>query len=950
MVNINLGQLGSVLQYTGTDATSDLFGANFLFSRDGAWQPGEVSRAYQGFARETGLSTLRYPGGTMSEESFDMANPNSMGDTSEGKKGLVPLSNFLEYAASIGATATIVIPTYRLFSDQFDNNGLRIIDQGAEAKVREFIQFALKEASDAGTKIEGFELGNEWWVNNTEIFGFRMTPIEYGRIANFLAKILQEEIDEYNSSAADWNEMDPDIVIQVGPGGDAEWYSRAELGMSERSADNEISATEVIFLQITDIASRSAIDGILTHRYLKGTDEAISGWAYNPFSRWENLAQAAVGFKDDFRKYVTEWNVSARNETEIGLKQFDSMVLLAREMMTAGVTTANVWAVQQNNQTKLIYNTGTKDAPYGGLTFGGTAFDMMATQLPGLRVIENSGALAGLQCIMFGSDSRLVYFLTNKTGFSRNDYITKSTVPTGTTHVSVYEVTIGSEGRPTVTVRTYSMLELPSSLPLSLSVDENVMVVFAKGGSGVSIEGYDLADSLIGTAQSDSITGGLLSDTISGSGGSDTILGESGSDLLFGGDGNDILVGGIDSDLMYGGSGEDFIFGGLGADTIFGGTGNDTLSLESVLQNILFDLEDTAPILLLSIGLVVGEFENLIAGDGHDAIFGSNLGNEIIGMGGDDDIDGRGGDDTLGGDRGNDVVAGGTGSDRISGGTGDDLLRGDEGDDLLVGGDGDDLLFGGSGGDVLEGNNGDDVVNGDDGFDLLMAGSGNDTVLGGCGDDRTFGGAGNDLLYCEEGDDYGNGGEGDDLIFGGLGADSLAGSDGDDILLSGAPLNVPAWLARGIYNVETRYASLDAILDEVRGHSLSTDREYVSGGVGNDILFGGAGSDKLFGDAGDDWIFSFGGQDTLAGGFGEDVFVLSCDAVGRTIVSDFRNDVDSLFLSGYFGDDELWTDSFVERFSCEVADGVLLDFRNGTEILLVGLRDAASLHDDLTLL
>ena len=163
-------------------------------------------------------------------------------------------------------------------------------------------------------------------------------------------------------------------------------------------------------------------------------------------------------------------------------------------------------------------------------------------------------------------------------------------------------------------------------------------------------------------------------------------------------------------------------------------------------------------------------------------------------------------------------------------------------------------------------------------------------------------------------------------------------------------MNVPAWLARGIYNVETRYASLDAIFDEVRGHSLSTDREYASGGVGNDILFGGAGSDKLFGDAGDDWIFSFGGQDTLAGGFGEDVFVLSCDAVGRTIVSDFRNDVDSLFLSGYFGDDELWTDSFVERCSCEVADGVLLDFRNGTEILLVGLRYAASLHDDLTLL
>lgn len=949
MASIDLRQSAPVLAYTGTAATNDLFGANFLFSRDGAWQPGEVSRAYQGFAWETGLSTLRYPGGTMSEEKFDMANPNDMGDTAEGKKGLVPLSGFLEYAASIGATATIVIPTYRLFTDQFDPTGQRIIDPEAEGLVREFIQFTLQEANAAGTKIAGFELGNEWWVDNTEIFGFRMTPVEYGRIANFLAKIVQEEIDDYNYNEASWNRMDPDIVVQVGPGGNAEWYSRAQLGIPDVGTGPTISATEAIFHQITDPLSRAAIDGILTHRYLKGTDEAISGWAYKPFTYWESLAKATSGFKEDFRKYVTEWNVSATNATEIGLKQFDSMVLLAREMMIADVDIANVWAVQQNNATKLIYNTGLKDVPYAGLTFGGTAFDMMAAQLPDLRVIQNSGTLAGLQCIMFGSDSKVVYFLTNKTGALRNDSFNKLTVPAGTTHVSIYEVTVGADGRPTVTVRTYPLDELPSNVSLELSIDENVMMVFSKGDNGATIEGYDLADNLIGTVGSDSISGGILDDTITGSGGNDTIWGEVGNDLLFGGDGDDSIVGGSGNDLIYGGAGDDFIEGAWGTDTIFGGTGNDTLSLEDLEQSIFLDLGAAEPTLLASIGLVVGEFENLMTGDGHDSIRGSSAGNSINGIGGDDSIDGQGGDDTLGGGSGEDLILAGTGDDSVDGGDGNDRLFGNEGNDVLDGNNGEDWISGGDGNDIIQGRSGNDVLIGDEGADVLLAGSGDDTLFGGTGHDRLLAGVGNDLLFCEDGNDYGDGGEGDDLIYGGAGADSLFGGSGDDILFSGAPLNLPAWFLRGVYNSELLHVTVSAILEQVSKQSLSTDSESLSGSWGNDILLGGAGSDTLFGDGGDDWIFGFGGDDTMRGGLGEDTFVLDRNAGGRTIV-DFHNDTDTLILTGFFNFDESLTASFVDQFCSTVGQDVLLDLGNGTEILLKGLRNPALLYDDIMLL
>jgi Ca2+-binding RTX toxin-like protein len=947
MATIDFKQSASAPKYTGEAATSDLFGANFLFARDGGWEQGEVSTPYKEFGWEVGLTTLRYPGGTMTEEKFDMANPNYDGEPDAGKKGYVPMSTFLEYAASVGASATIVIPTYKLYTDQFDELGNRKIDSEAEALVREFIQFTLQEALNAGVEIAGFELGNEWWVDNSEIFGFRMSPVEYGKIANFLAKIVQEEIDIHNASQAIWNQIDPDIAIQVGPGGNAEWYSREELGLPDTGKGDQVSATEVIFHQITDETSREAIDAILTHRYLHGTDEAITGWAYKPFTIWEDLARSTPGFSETFRRFVTEWNVSARNQVEIGIRQFDSMVLLVREMMIAGVDLANVWAVQQNNSTKLIYNTGLKETPYGGLTFSGTAFDMMAAQLPGLRVVQNSATLAGLQSAMFGSDSKLVYFLTNKTDCVRNDFISKSTVPAGTTHVSIYEVTTGADGKPTVSVRTFPISDLPSRIQLELSIDETVMVVFMKDNSGATIEGYDLADHLVGTAGNDLMSGGLADDTIIGANGNDTIWGESGNDYLFGGSGNDHLLGGAGNDLMYGGDGDDFLSSGGGADTIVGGQGNDTVSLEGLASGISVDLGAATPTLLPTTGLVFSEIENLISGDGHDRIRGCESANFIDGMGGDDLIEGLGGDDTVNGGGGDDRLFGGAGDDRVDGGSGNDFLSGGPGIDLLFGGDGNDLILGGEGFDILHGGDGDDVLHGEDGTDILLAGSGNDTVFGGVDHDRAFGGAGNDLIHGEAGSDFLDGGGGDDLIFGGPGPDTIRGGEGEDILFGNFSLGLPSWFLRGVYDSQLRSSVLEVILDRAQDQLLLTDSDQISGGRGNDILFGGSGADLLSGDDGDDWIFAFGGQDTLQGGAGNDTFFLDCATGGRTVILDFRSAHDSLVLWRHADSADGAAASFLDGFASKVDEGVLLDFRDGTEVLLVGLSDPLQLSASL---
>ena len=84
-------------------------------------------------------------------------------------------------------------------------------------------------------------------------------------------------------------------------------------------------------------------------------------------------------------------------------------------------------------------------------------------------------------------------------------------------------------------------------------------------------------------------------------------------------------------------------------------------------------------------GGAADQFENIHAGDGRDLIHGNLLGNQMLGVRGNDALHGLGG---------NDSVLGGVGQDRIFGETGRDTLRGGAGNDTLTGGAGNDRLFG----------------------------------------------------------------------------------------------------------------------------------------------------------------------------------------------------------------------------------------------------------------
>jgi Ca2+-binding RTX toxin-like protein len=100
------------------------------------------------------------------------------------------------------------------------------------------------------------------------------------------------------------------------------------------------------------------------------------------------------------------------------------------------------------------------------------------------------------------------------------------------------------------------------------------------------------------------------------------------------------------------------------------------------------------------------------------------------------------------GDLGETLVGAG-GNDRLVGGRGADTLHAAAGNDQLTGGAGNDVLNAGAGADVLAGGYGNDLLLGGLGADLLKGNGDNDTLVGGSGADTLIGGSGNDVFRFE---------------------------------------------------------------------------------------------------------------------------------------------------------------------------------------------------------
>ena len=236
------------------------------------------------------------------------------------------------------------------------------------------------------------------------------------------------------------------------------------------------------------------------------------------------------------------------------------------------------------------------------------------------------------------------------------------------------------------------------------------------------------------------------------------------------------------------------------------------------------------------------------SGDGRDYIVINGLTNPVS-------IDAGAGNDYISSGTGDDFIVGGSGDDQINASGGNNVVWGDElgQQDLAVGGN--DMLSSLAGNDIMYGGGGNDQLYPGDGNDYAHAGAGNDTVSASGGNDRIYGGAGNDVLGGDGGDDVisggsGNdyliGGDGNDVLIGGAGGggDSINGNAGSDLMIAGDTTN-------------SQSSTVNDANDTALMALLSNWNSTHGAGIASGITTGDDGAaDTLSGDVGDDDFYA----------------------------------------------------------------------------------------------
>ena len=494
------------------------------------------------------------------------------------------------------------------------------------------------------------------------------------------------------------------------------------------------------------------------------------------------------------------------------------------------------------------------------------------------------------------------------------------------------------------------------------------VATYAASGVGVSVYLSGLAGSG-GDAEGDvlqgieNLTGSSLADVLFGNGADNVLDGGSGNDVLEGGDGADVLQGGAGLDtasysgsaagvtvnlelgsahggdatgdvlfsienlsgsafadsltgdsnanVLSGGADNDVLRGGGGADVLIGGAGLDTASYITSTSGVNVNLRDNSASGGDAGGDSFGSIEN---------ITGSNLGDVLIGSGGDNVIQAGGGNDVVEGGAGADALDGGGGTDTLSYASSLDAVNVNLSTGLATGGDGE--------GDVLSnfenliGSGYNDTLTGDAANNRIEGGAGNDRLIGGAGADELFGGLGSDtaeyrsssagvivnlasntvsggdatgdtlssienitgseladvltgdsganLLSAAGGNDALDGGAGADTLDGGSGTDLLVGGEGADVLIGGSGIDTASYIssAAGV-TVDMQRVIAQASAGDASGDVLS-GVENLTGSVFNDALSGDAGNNTLDAAAGDDVLEGGAGADVLIGGAGRD--------------------------------------------------------------------------------
>lgn len=710
------------------------------------------------------VQNMRFPGGTVTEEFFDIFNPNATSGEFKGEtRQLVGMDDFFDMAAevfsqmqNVDPAVTFVIPTRAGFTESAlgallaGTYGTRTVDLSYVERAADFAVEAILAAQHRNVKISTFEIGNEFWL------GAEMTATEYGAIASQIALAVDRALDSMGLDDGDR----PDIVVQsvtsagrMSPKEDFTLFYDTHGNLYENSdASDDIVGSVVVpgqgnsrdqLADLIDQFSVEALDvinGVVAHYYSEvgfdGVDDRAQ-YIFNQFEFWENRANEislAAGHEAiSLDTYVTEWNTESGNHpNNEGLQQASMLVEMFYEMVTHGVDAAHVWPLAH----RMSQGTSLTDRRGGeGLSLAGESFRMMSESLVGLAAqFEWEGE--GLDIHGFGDAGRMVLFASN-----RSDAAFEGTVldisGLGLAGAE-YFVTSQSLGDGEANGRDGNA-EPVLSFEEGRMVSDGLLTLGAMDGWGLT------------KIEIVAVTRG--NDTVQGFESNDLIKTLNGEDVVFGGKGDDTIIGGSNNDTLHGGEGDDLVEGGNGRDRVFLEDGND-------------EFLDNAQ---------TGFY-------GHDTVFAGQGNDTIRGGGSGDRFYGQAGDDSLSGGEGNDTVFGGANHDVIDGGEGEDRLLGGNGNDTVQGGAGNDMIFGGKNFDEIDGNEGDDRIWGGDHADVILGGEGNDTLFGGNGRDTLLGGndadlilggSGADQLFGESGNDTLEGAGGNDALYGGLGADTF---------------------------------------------------------------------------------------------------------------------------------------------------------------------------------
>lgn len=208
-----------------SELTSSHFGGNFLFHRDTLGEPG----SYEKLADQLGVEEVRFPGGAVTEQYFDISDPNrtSALDNNGAEVRLVPLEDWLNMAFELNYTTNLVLPTRNSLSDDTDANG----DRFAAVDTDELYNFVHDVVSGqyGNGKISSFEIGNEYWGSG------QMSAVEYGRVSSRMTEVIDQALNDCQAAGYDTENID--IVVQVGTNYD---YSRLDSSYTDIGSPAEI--------------------------------------------------------------------------------------------------------------------------------------------------------------------------------------------------------------------------------------------------------------------------------------------------------------------------------------------------------------------------------------------------------------------------------------------------------------------------------------------------------------------------------------------------------------------------------------------------------------------------------------------------------------------------------------------------------------------------------------